>query len=198
MKEIRIHARAGQGAITTARILAMAAFEQGKYALAFPHFGAERMGAPMNAFVRLDSGKVYLRSRVHAPDYILVVDSSLAAAEEFGVFQGLKADGAAIINSASDASHFTGRTDAKVCTVPASEIAMELLGQDRANMPILGAFAAATGEIELPALEKAIVANFGEGRVASKNIEAVRRAYELVLRSMGSGPSPALSARSKS
>ena len=60
MKEIRIHARAGQGAITTARILAMAAFEQGRYALAFPHFGAERMGAPMNAFVRLDDQKVGL------------------------------------------------------------------------------------------------------------------------------------------
>ncbi|MHB0869558.1 MAG: 2-oxoacid:acceptor oxidoreductase family protein [Chloroflexota bacterium] len=189
MKEIRIHARAGQGAITTARILAMAAFEQGKYALAFPHFGAERMGAPMNAFVRLDSGKIYLRSRVHAPDYILVVDSSLAAAEEFGVFQGLKTDGAAILNSAESAADFAGRTDAKVWTVPASEIAMELLGQDRANMPILGAFAAATGEIELPALEKAIVANFGEGRIASLNVEAVRRAYDLVAKGSPVGSS---------
>ncbi len=196
MKEIRIHARAGQGAITTARILAMAAFEQGKYALAFPHFGAERMGAPMNAFVRLDSQKIYLRSRVQTPDYILVVDPSLATSEEFGVFQGLKAGGAAIVNYAGSPEEFAGRAEAAVWTVPASEIAMEFLGQDRANMPLLGAFAAATGEIELPALEKAIVQNFGEGRVASKNVEAVRRAYELVLRTKDSGVSPALSAQS--
>ncbi len=181
MKEIRIHARAGQGAITTARILAMAAFEQGKYALAFPHFGAERMGAPMNAFVRMDEGKVYLRSRVHTPDYILVVDPSLAASEEFGVFQGLKSDGVAIINFSDDATALTKRTKAKVWTIPASEIALELLGQDRANMPLLGAFAAATGEVELPSLERAIVANFGEGKVATQNVEAVRRAYQLVL-----------------
>jgi pyruvate ferredoxin oxidoreductase gamma subunit len=180
MKEIRIHARAGQGAITTARILAMAAFEQGQYALAFPHFGAERMGAPMNAFVRLDDKKVGLRSRVQAPDYIFVVDPSLALAEEFGVFQGLKADGAAIINLAGDPAQLAGRTDARIWTVPASEIALEFLGQDRANMPLLGAFAAATGEVELSSLEKAVVANFGEGKVASRNIEAIRRAYEIV------------------
>jgi len=180
MKEIRIHARAGQGAITTARILAMAAFEQGKYALAFPHFGAERMGAPMNAFVRIDSRKILLRSRVHTPDYILVVDPSLATAEEFGVFQGLKPSGAAILNFAGGPERFASRTDAAVWTVPASEIALELLGQDRANMPLLGAFAAITGEVDLAALEKAIVQNFGEGAVAEKNVLAVRRAYEVM------------------
>ena len=180
MKEIRIHARAGQGAITTARILAMAAFEQGRYALAFPHFGAERMGAPMNAFVRLDDSKVQLRSRVHAPDYILVVDPSLAASSDFGVFDGLKPDGLAIINYAGDVDTLAGMTKAKIVTVPASEIALEILGQDRANVPLLGAFAAATGEVKIEALEKAIVQNFGEVKVATKNVEAVRRAYEMV------------------
>ena len=187
MKEIRIHARAGQGAITTARILAMAAFEQGRYALAFPHFGAERMGAPMNAFVRLDDSKVQLRSRVHAPDYILVVDPSLAASSDFGVFDGLKADGLAIVNYAGDLAELAGRTAAKIVTVPASEISLEILGQDRANVPLLGAFAAATGEVKIESLEKAIVQNFGEGKVATKNVEAVRRAYDLVLRTEGSG-----------
>ena len=180
MKEIRIHARAGQGAITTARILAMAAFEQGRYALAFPHFGAERMGAPMNAFVRLGDEKVQLRSRVHTPDYILVVDPSLAASEEFGVFQGLKPGGLAVLNYAEDAASLAGRTEARIVAVPATEISMEILGQDRSNVPLLGAFAAATGEINLESLEKAIVTNFGEGKIATKNVEAVRRAYELV------------------
>jgi len=158
----------------------MAAFEQGRYALAFPHFGAERMGAPMNAFVRMDDQKVQLRSRIHTPDYILVVDPSLAVAEEFGVFQGLKADGLAIINFSESAEGLAGRTDAKIVTVPASEIAQEFLGQDRANVPLLGAFAAASGEVTLESLEKAIVSNFGEGKVATNNVEAVRRAYQLV------------------
>lgn len=183
MKEIRIHARAGQGAITTARILAMAAFEQGKYALAFPHFGAERMGAPMNAFVRLDAGKIQLRSRVHAPDYVLVIDPSLLLSEEFGVFQGLKPNGAAILNYSGDPARLADRTPARIWALPASEIAMQILGQDRANVPLLGAFAAATGEVEIGSLEKAIVANFGEGTIASKNVEAVRRAYDLALSS---------------
>src|SRR5512133_558870 len=180
MKEIRIHARAGQGAITTARILAMAAFEQGRYALAFPHFGAERRGAPMNAFVRLGDEKVQLRSRVHTPDSILVVDPSLVASEEFGVFQGLKADGLAVLNYAEDSSTLAGRTEARIVTVPATEISLEILGQDRSNVPLLGAFAAATGEINIESLEKAIVANFGAGKVADKNVLAIRRAYELV------------------
>ena len=68
MREIVIHARAGQGAITTATLLATAAFEEGRYALAFPHFGAERMGAPMNAFVRLSQAPVRLRSHIRHPD----------------------------------------------------------------------------------------------------------------------------------
>ncbi len=180
MKEIRIHARAGQGAITTARILAMAAFEQGKYALAFPHFGAERMGAPMNAFVRVDDRKINLRSRVHTPDYILVVDPTLVESKEFGVFDGLKDDGMAIINYSGDAAKIAAMTKAGVCTVPASEISLEVLGQDRPNMVILGALAAATGLVDFPSLEKAIRANFGKGAVADKNVQAARKAYDMV------------------
>ena len=108
------------------------------------------------------------------------MDPSLATAEEFGVFQGLKSDGLAIINYSEGAGSLAGRTDARIVTVPASEIAMEFLGQDRANVPLLGAFAAATGEVTLESLEKAIVANFGEGKVATKNVEAIRRAYQIV------------------
>lgn len=180
MKEIRIHARAGQGAITTARIIAMAAFAQGRYALAFPHFGAERMGAPMNAFVRLDEQKILLRSRIQAPDYVIVIDPSLLLAQEFGVLDGLKSDGVAVVNFTGGLDQFAGRTAARFVPVPASDIARQVLGQDRANTPLLGAFAAATGQITLGAVERAIVENFGEGLVAEKNIEAVRLAYHYV------------------
>jgi 2-oxoacid:acceptor oxidoreductase gamma subunit (pyruvate/2-ketoisovalerate family) len=95
MKEIRIHARAGQGAITTANILGSAYFIKGIYACAFPHFGAARMGAPMNAFVRVDTKPVRKRSQIYEPDCVIIVDSSLMRA--FNCLAGLKDDGIAVI-----------------------------------------------------------------------------------------------------
>jgi pyruvate ferredoxin oxidoreductase gamma subunit len=97
MKEIRIHARAGQGAITTASLLGYAYFLKGMYPYAFPHFGAARMGAPMNAFVRVDSRPVRLRSQIYEPDYLLIVDPTLMRG--FNCFSGLKKGGIAIIAS---------------------------------------------------------------------------------------------------
>ena len=96
MKEIRIHARAGQGAITTAALLGFSYFNEGKYPYAFPNFGAARMGAPMNAFVRVDSDPVRLRSQIYEPDYVIVVDPTLLRG--YNCFSGLKEDGVAIIN----------------------------------------------------------------------------------------------------
>ncbi len=88
MKEIRIHARAGQGAITTAALLGYVYFLKGMYPYAFPHFGAARMGAPMNAFVRVDNKPVRLRSQIYEPDYVIIVDSTLMRG--FNCFSGLK------------------------------------------------------------------------------------------------------------
>src|SRR3990170_1367648 len=82
MKEIRIHARAGQGAITAALLLASAAFLEGKYSLAFPHFGAERTGAPMNAYARISDAPIRLRTQVRRPDYVLVQDPTLIASQD--------------------------------------------------------------------------------------------------------------------
>ena len=96
MKEIRIHARAGQGAITTAALLGFSYFNEGKYPYAFPNFGAARMGAPMNAFVRVDSDPVRLRSQIYEPNYVIIVDPTLLRG--YNCFSGLKEDGVAIIN----------------------------------------------------------------------------------------------------
>ncbi|MFQ6014746.1 MAG: 2-oxoacid:acceptor oxidoreductase family protein [Anaerolineae bacterium] len=180
MKEIRIHGRAGQGSITTARILAMAAFEDKKYGLAFPHFGAERMGAPMNAFVRLANGKIRLRTRIYEPDYVIVIDPTLLSAKDSDVLDGLKDDGAAIINCGQSPEELSLPTKARVFTVPASQIALEVMGQERANTSLLGAFAAICPEISLEAMCEGIRQNFDREDVAEKNIEAVRRAYEYV------------------
>lgn len=178
MKEIRVHARAGQGAITTAMLMATAAFEDGKYAQAFPHFGAQRMGAPMNAFVRISDVPIRIRSQVTHPDYVLVQDPTLL--KGFDVLAGLKPGGFVLVNSSQNPTKLNLKTKAKVMTVPASQIARETIGRaDRANTALIGGFAAASGELSLEALEKAVLARFS-GAMADKNIEALRRAYEFI------------------
>jgi len=178
MKEIRVHARAGQGAITTATILANAAFEDGKYALSFPTFGAARMGAPMNAFVRISDAPIRARSQIYEPDYVLVQDPTLLRG--FDVVAGLKPDGVAVINSAKAPSALGLKTKAKVLTTPASRIAKEIMGRaDRVNTALIGAFVAATGELSLEALEKAIHTRFS-GKAADSNWKALVEAYNEV------------------
>jgi pyruvate ferredoxin oxidoreductase gamma subunit len=97
MKEIRIHGRGGQGSVTAAELLAIAAFEDGLYSQAFPAFGVERRGAPVMAFVRLSDHTIRLRSQVYDPDYVIVQDATLI--ETVDVAGGLKADGTIIINT---------------------------------------------------------------------------------------------------
>jgi len=178
MKEIRVHARAGQGAITTATILANAAFEDGKYALSFPTFGAARMGAPMNAFVRIGDSPIRVRSQIYTPDYVLVQDPTLMRG--YDVVVGLKKDGLAVINSRKDPSELGLKTEARVLTVPASRIAQEIMGRaDRVNTALIGSFIAATGELTLEALEKAINTRFS-GKAAEANWKALIEAYNEV------------------
>ena len=176
MKEIRVHARAGQGAITTAMLMATAAFEDGKYALAFPHFGAQRMGAPMNAFVRISDAVIRVRSQVTEPDYVIVQDPTLL--KGFDVVAGLNPNGIALINGNFAKPQLN--TKARVIMVPASDIAQQVIGRpDRANTALIGAFAAASGELSIEAINKAILARFS-GKPAEQNIEAVKRAYDLI------------------
>lgn len=177
MREIRIHARAGQGAITTAQLLGMAAFAQGRFACAFPHFGAARMGAPMNSFVRIDDKEIHIRSQVYEPDYVLVVDATLMRG--FDVFAGLKPEGAVIINEREDMSIPQAPEGTKVYSVPANKIAQEVFGRPLGNTALLGAFAAATGETDLKALNEAISERFA-GKVAEGNIEAAKRGFDYI------------------
>jgi len=176
VKEIRIHARAGQGAITVANLLGAAAFVEGKYALTFPHFGAARMGAPMNAFVRVAEKPIRLRSQIYEPDYLIVVDPSLIDA--YDVFAGLEAEGIAVINRPS-AEGLQLPDGAKAVCVPASDIAEEVIGRPFANTALLGAFAAASGLISLESVEQVITERFTE-RLAETNVQAARRGYQHV------------------
>ena len=97
MRELRIHGRGGQGSVTAAELIAVAAFEGGVFAQAFPAFGVERRGAPVQAFVRFDDKKIRLRSQVYEPDYIIVQDSTLI--KDVNVFMGVKKGGIVIVNT---------------------------------------------------------------------------------------------------
>lgn len=184
MKEIRVHARAGQGAITTAMILATAAFVEGKYALAFPNFGAERLGAPMNAFIRIDSQPIRKRSQVRSPDYVIVQDPTLV--KDYDVTEGMGEKGIVIINTQILTSQVKPRAQ-RVVTVPASLIAEEIMGRaDRANTALLGAFVAATGEVGLESLIAATIQRF-PGAMGEKNVLAIQRAFEFVVNNIKKG-----------
>ncbi len=181
MKEVKIYARAGQGAITTAGILGNAIFKSGRFSYAFPYFGAARMGAPMNAFLRYDDKQIRLRCQVYNPDYILVVDKSLA--QDKGAFAGLKADGVVVVDDDKDniSSYSLPEDGQKIFCVPAGKIAQEVIGRPLGNTVILGAFAAATGEIDLENLLAAIEERFSsKGDIAQRNKEAVKRGFDYI------------------
>ena len=177
MKEIRIHARAGQGAITTAYILGEAYFIKGMYAYAFPHFGAARMGAPMNAFVRVDNKPVRIRSQIYKPNFVIVVDFTIM--RSFDCLAGLKEDGIAIINQREGVGIPKVKLKQKIHIVPANKIAQETIGRPLGNTALLGAYAAATGEIDLDILQQAIKVHLA-GKKQEGNLEAVKQGFEFI------------------
>ena len=176
LRELRIHGRGGQGSVTAAELIATAAFKSGVYSQAFPAFGVERRGAPVQAFVRFSDEKIRLRSQIYEPDYIVVQDSSLIA--DVNVFGGMKEGGIALVNTEQDTVPGVP-AGVKLITIDATSVALEVLGLPITNTTLMGAFAAATGEIELDALEEALKERFA-GSLAEKNIAAARKAYEMV------------------
>jgi pyruvate ferredoxin oxidoreductase gamma subunit len=178
MKEIRIHARAGQGAITTASLLGYAYFLKGMFPYAFPSFGAARMGAPMNAFVRVDSKPVRLRSQIYEPDFVLVMDATLMRG--FNCFSGLQENGIVIINGKKEDMEIPKvKAKQKVFLVPANEIAMKYIGRPLGNTALLGAFCAATGELKMDDLNEALRHRFAE-KLQEANIKAAKEGYEFI------------------
>ena len=187
MLQIRIHGRGGQGVVTAAEMLSVAAFEQGRHAQAFPSFGSERTGAPVVAFCRIDDAEIRLREPILDPDVLIVQDPTLL--HQVDVFQGLRADGYVLINSKRDfaelglddiSQHFRRE---RLITVPATEIALKHLGRPVPNAVLLGGFAALSGLITLDAVAHAISDKFS-GKVAEGNVAAAREAYEYVQRQL--------------
>ncbi len=177
MKEIRIHGRGGQGSVTAAELLAVAAFEDGQFSQAFPAFGVERRGAPVQAFTRISDAPIRLRSQVYEPDYVIVQDPTLL--EVVDVARGTKDTGVIIINSDFDPEEFDLKTNAKVMTVNATKVALDIIGRPIVNTVLLGAFAGATGEIQPDSIVRAVKERF-PGKIGDKNSEALLEAYNQI------------------
>lgn len=183
MFQVRIHGRGGQGVVTAAELLAVAAFGEGRHAQAFPTFGSERMGAPVVAFCRIDERPIRLREPIVEPDALIVQDPTLVHQVE--VFGGVGPEAYVIVNTERSFAEL-GLTelaqrlrDDRVLTVPATEIAREHTGRPLPNAALLGGFAAATGVVSLDALASAIRDRF-PGPVGERNVVAAERAFAFV------------------
>ena len=163
--------------MAAAELLSIAAFKDGKFAQAFPSFGAERIGAPVQAFVRIDDKKIRTREEVRTPDYLIVQDSFLIGAVP--VLDGIKPDGLILVNADKAPEDLNIKTTARVETIPATEIALEIIGRPIPNAIMIGAFCSITGLVSIGAVQEAIMEKF-PGRVGENNVAALERAVEIM------------------
>jgi len=176
MIEIRFHGRGGQGSVTCAELLALAAIGEGKYAQAFPSFGPERRGAPVVAFCRISDQPIRIRANVYEPDIVVVLDSTLL--KIVNVAAGMKPNGILITTSKDSPEKVKELLKIKnrLAVVDAIRIAMEILGVPITNTAMLGSLVKASEIIKkesfIPPLEERF------GRIAGKNISAFERAYQ--------------------
>ena len=178
--EIRWHGRGGQGAVTSTELVAQAAINEGKFAQAFPSFGPERRGAPVLAFVRIDSKEpIRIRAEITEPDVVVVLDPSLLRI--VNVTSGLNENGMLIINTKKSfqAIESEFKVTQKLATIDATKIARELLGVPIVNTTMVGALLRATGVVKLESLIEPLQHRFG--RLAERNINAMKKAYEETL-----------------
>jgi len=181
--QIRIHGRGGQGVVTAAEMLSIAAFAEGRHAQAFPSFGSERSGAPVVAFCRIDDEEIRAHEPIAKPDALIVQDPTLL--HQVDLFSGLDADGYVLINSSRSfeelgLGELTARFRADhMLTVPATDLAREHLGRPIPNVVMLGGFAALSGLISMSSLATAAREKF-PGAVGDRNVAAAQAAYDYV------------------
>jgi len=176
MIEIRLHGRGGQGAVTSAELLALASINEGKYAQAFPSFGPERRGAPVVAFCRISDEKIRVRAVIAHPDIVLVLDPSILRLVD--VSDGLKQEGVLVTNTRFSPEEIKKELGVKtrLAVVDATKIAREELGLPITNTTMLGALLKASEVVDKGAMIEPLQKRFG--RIAERNIKAFERAYK--------------------
>jgi pyruvate ferredoxin oxidoreductase gamma subunit len=182
--QVRIHGRGGQGVVTAAEMLSIAAFREGRHAQAFPSFGSERTGAPVVAFCRIDDREIRLREPVLEPDALIIQDPTLL--HQVDVFAGLAGTGCVLINTTRNFDELGLREltqKFRFCAVPATELALKHVGRPLPNAALLGGFAAIAGRITIDSVAAAIREKFS-GAVAEGNVAAAAAAHDYVRREM--------------
>lgn len=188
MFQVRIHGRGGQGVVTAAEMLSTAAFLMGRHAQAFPSFGSERMGAPVVAFCRISAREIRSREPVLAPNAVIIQDPTLL--HQVDVFQGIDPCGIVLVNSSKTlvdlglGDLLARHPGLHARTLPATEIALRHVGRPVPNVPLLGAFAALSGLLDVVSVIRAVREKF-PGRLGELNVDAATTAYQLVY---GDGP----------
>jgi len=182
--EVRWHGRGGQGAVTASKLLATSALAEDKYIQAFPEYGPERMGAPIQSFTRISKNPIKIHCHVANPSIVVVLDPTLLGGVD--VTEGLIEEGVLIINTEKSPDEIRKKLNLKgrkVYTVDASKIAQETIGKPLPNTPLIGALIKATGLLTLNNVLADIEDKF-KGKFSSKivegNINAIKRAYQEV------------------
>lgn len=186
LTEVRWHGRGGQGAKTAALLFGEAVLGQGKHMQAFPEYGPERMGAPVQSFNRISDEPITLHCHVTGPEVVVVLDPTLIGSVD--VTQGLPDDGTIIINTHEPASKFRKMLNLnghKLFTVDASKIAQETIGRNIPNTPMMGALVKATGLLDFKSMledtKKKLEKKFrNKPEVIEGNVKAIQRAYDEV------------------
>ena len=187
MFQVRIHGRGGQGVVSGAEMLSVAAFLEGKYAQAFPSFGSERMGAPVMAFCRIDDKMIRVREPVLQPDALIIQDSTLL--QQVDLFEGLPVRGYVLLNSTHSIDELglggfaRGPRHYRLHMLPATELAVKHVGRAVPNAALLGGFAAITGVIALASVVAAIRQKF-PSKIAEKNVAAATEAFDLAAKTL--------------
>ena len=189
MFEVRFHGRGGHGVVTAADLLALAAFEEGRFAQSFPSFGSERMGAPVVAYCRLHEREIRTREPVMAPDCVIVIDPTLV--HQVDLFAGLGPGWLCPGQFDADVRRTRSRVAARPCrgdhliTVPATEVAQRQVGRPLPNAALLGGFAALTAQVSIGAVTTAIRERFRKDPgVAERNVAAAAELYQYVRQEM--------------
>ncbi len=189
MFEVRLHGRGGQGVVTAADLLALAAFEEGRHAQSFPSFGSERTGAPVVAYCRLSDRAIRTREPVVAPDCVIVIDPTLV--HQVDLFSGLGPNGYVLVNSTQtlDQLGLESLRDelegSHLLTTPATEAALRHVGKPLPNAALLGGFAALTARVTIGAVATAIRERFRKDpKVAEGNVAAAAEIYRYARQAM--------------
>ncbi|MCR4368637.1 MAG: 2-oxoacid:acceptor oxidoreductase family protein [archaeon] len=180
MKEIRLHGRAGQGMVTGADLIALAANYEGKHSQAFPFFGSEKRGPPVEAYCRIDEKPIAIHEEISEPDIVVVADASILDAVD--VCAGLKKDGIVIINSTKPAAEL-GLSSKRVFTVDATKVALKHFNKLILNTVMLGAFCKVTNVVKIQSVKKAISEVLSKklpAKVVEANINAIQEVYDMV------------------